>query len=201
MCPLTFTALALRLRRTGRRPTRLLQVHYRLFVVRMLRRFISRSSSTEIRQYFEDVAIKEGVVRHARLSTEVTGVTWDDAASFWRVSFREIASGREGFVTARFVVSCAGPLHVPKLPDIPGVASFRGTSLHSAKWDDSVNLDGKTVAIVGTGASCVQVSFACMTVSISATTPALLRRSSPPLQSVCTALTSFSVVPPGCYRV
>ena len=106
----------------------------------------------------EEVAEREGVLRHARLGTAVTGVTWDDAERIWHVSFREVASGREGRLTARFVVSCVGGLHVPRPPDIPGVGSFGGPVIHTAKWDASVDLRGRTVAIIGTGASCVQAS-------------------------------------------
>lgn len=116
------------------------------------------SPAAEIRTYMEDVAQREGVLRHARLGTAVTGVTWDDAQRIWHVSFRDVASGREGRLTARFVVSCVGGLHVPRPPDIPGVGSFGGPIIHTAKWDASVDLRGRTVAIIGTGASCVQAS-------------------------------------------
>lgn len=105
------------------------------------------------------MAAAEGVLRRARLGSEVSAVVWDDATSLWRITFVDVATQREGRVTARYVVSCVGALHQLRLPDIPGVGRFRGPTLHSAKWDKTVSLEGKTVAIVGTGASCVQASI------------------------------------------
>jgi cyclohexanone monooxygenase len=62
-----------------------------------------------------------------------------------------------GEVTARFLISASGVLTVPKLPDIDGVDSFAGITMHTARWDHSQDLTGKRVAIIGTGASAVQV--------------------------------------------
>jgi cation diffusion facilitator CzcD-associated flavoprotein CzcO len=60
-------------------------------------------------------------------------------------------------LTARYVVGATGVLTQPKAPDIAGLASFAGTVMHTARWDHSVDLRGKRVAIIGTGASAVQV--------------------------------------------
>ena len=62
-----------------------------------------------------------------------------------------------GEVTARFLLNASGVLTVPKLPDIDGVDSFGGTIMHTARWDHSQDLTGKRVAVIGTGASAVQV--------------------------------------------
>ena len=97
------------------------------------------------------------MLKHAKLGCEVTSISWDDKNHLWRISFRDLASKSDNVITAKYVISCVGALHQPRLPDIPGVGRFRGPTLHSAKWDSSVKLEGKTVAIVGTGASCVQV--------------------------------------------
>lgn len=113
------------------------------------------SSAPEINAYFIKLAEGNGVLSHARMSTAVTGVVWNDASRRWLVSYS--SQGKSGAVSAKYVISCVGALHVPRLPDIPGVGSFRGRTLHTAQWDESVPLDGKTVAIIGTGASTVQV--------------------------------------------
>lgn len=114
------------------------------------------SPAPEILAYFEDVAVRHGVLQHSRLSTTVTSVTWSEASHRWNIAYID-QHGKTGVVSAKYVISCVGALHVPRLPDIPGVSSFRGTTLHTAKWDPDAPLDGKTVAIIGTGASTVQL--------------------------------------------
>ena len=70
----------------------------------------------------------------------------------WRLY---LDSGEE--ITARFLVNAAGAFNTPNLPDIAGVDSFDGITMHTARWDHSQDLTGKRVAIIGTGASAVQV--------------------------------------------
>ena len=98
--------------------------------------------------------------------TEVTGLTWDEAAARW-----VIETSRGDRLTAQFVVLGTGPLSVPKLPGIPGIASFRGHSFHTSRWDYDYTgggelrgrgctpmrgLAGQRVGIIGTGATAVQ---------------------------------------------
>ena len=64
-------------------------------------------------------------------------------------------SGQE--YVAQFLISGAGALHIPSLPDIPGLEDFRGPAFHTAQWDHDVDLTGKRVAVIGTGASAIQV--------------------------------------------
>jgi cation diffusion facilitator CzcD-associated flavoprotein CzcO len=94
-----------------------------------------------------------GVRAHIRFGVEVTGATFDEATGLWTV---ETSAGEAH--RARVLVSGAGhALTRPVLPDIPGAASFAGKAMHSARWDHSYPLEGKSVAVVGTGASAVQI--------------------------------------------
>ncbi|WP_073693712.1 NAD(P)/FAD-dependent oxidoreductase [Mycobacterium sp. ST-F2] len=105
----------------------------------------------ELKAYAEHCVDKYGLRDRIRFGTEVTGAEYDDAADLWRVHTSA------GTVTARFLINGSGVLTVPKPPDIEGVAEFAGTTLHTARWDSSVDLRGKRVAVIGTGASAVQV--------------------------------------------
>lgn len=106
----------------------------------------------ELRAYAEHCADKYGLRPKITLGTRVLGVSFDDDADLWRV---ELDSGET--VTARFLINASGALTIPKPPDIDGVDSFAGVTMHTARWDHSQDLTGKRVAIIGTGASAVQV--------------------------------------------
>jgi cyclohexanone monooxygenase len=106
----------------------------------------------ELKAYADRCVDKYGVRRKIRFNTTVTGAAFDDELDCWRLDLDS-----SGSITARFVVNACGPLNVPNLPDIDGVDSFAGTTMHTARWDHSVDLTGKNVAIIGTGASAIQV--------------------------------------------
>lgn len=105
----------------------------------------------EIQAYLEDVAERFGVLPHVRFGHEVEACVWDDDAAHWRIETSR------GPYTADVLVAAPGALEAPKLPDVPGLAGFPGTVMHTARWDDGVDLAGKRVAVVGTGASAIQV--------------------------------------------
>src|SRR5215510_3161501 len=111
----------------------------------------SFSRQPEIWRYMEDVADRHGLRGHLRFGAEVTEARWDAGPARWR-----LRTGH-GDLTADVVISAAGPLSEPRLPDIPGLASFPGEIFHSARWDHGARLDGKRVAVVGTGASAIQI--------------------------------------------
>ena len=104
--------------------------------------------------YFREFAKEFGVSDHIRFNTEVTAAVWDDERARWSLTVR----GPEGQQTAEhtILVSAVGQLNRPKLPDIPGRTSYAGPAFHSAQWDHSVELTGKRVAVIGTGASAYQ---------------------------------------------
>jgi len=106
----------------------------------------------ELKAYAEHCTDKYGVRTHLRLNTKVTGASFDEDGNVWHV---DLADGRR--LTARFVIGATGVFSQPKLPDIPGVESFAGPVLHTARWDHSVSLRGKRVAVIGTGASAIQL--------------------------------------------
>lgn len=111
----------------------------------------------EIRAYLNSVAEKEGVLPRLQTHSAVTAATWDAATAKWTVTVRDTRSGAERRVTARFVVAGPGALSTPTLPDIKGTADFKGPAFHTARWDHSVSLAGKTVGIIGTGCSAAQI--------------------------------------------
>lgn len=105
--------------------------------------------------YFRACADEFGIRPHVRFDTEVLDATWDDDHHVWRITVRN-ADGATDVVVANALVSAVGQLNRPKMPDISGVERFGGASFHSARWDPSVELADKRVAIIGTGASAAQ---------------------------------------------
>jgi cation diffusion facilitator CzcD-associated flavoprotein CzcO len=108
----------------------------------------------EIRAYLERTTDKYGVRPHLRFGFKALSATWDEGAGLWRCT----GEGPEGpeEMTARFLISGIGGLHVPAKPHLQGLESFEGVAFHSAEWDHSVDLKGKKVAVIGTGASAIQ---------------------------------------------
>ncbi len=114
----------------------------------------SRTYATqpEILAYIKRVAEQFGVERKIVFETTMTSLLWDESQREWRLLS---ADGRE--FKARTVVSGVGGLHLPKLPEIAGLESFAGPAFHTARWRHDVILAGKNVAVIGTGASAVQI--------------------------------------------
>ncbi len=106
----------------------------------------------ELKKYAAHVAAKFDLRRHMRFNTVVDGARWDAADQVWEVS---VADGEP--VRASYLITATGFLSQPRVPDIEGVEEFAGTVVHTAKWDDSADLDGKRVAVIGTGATSVQL--------------------------------------------
>ena len=110
------------------------------------------SYQAEIFDYLKGVTDKYGLRRYIVFNSLVDRAHWDDAECRWHVF---TADGRE-FV-AQFLISCVGALHIPSIPDFEGRDQFAGPAFHSAQWDHSVDLTGKRVAVIGTGASAIQI--------------------------------------------
>ncbi|WP_094287958.1 flavin-containing monooxygenase [Mycobacterium lehmannii] len=110
------------------------------------------SFQPEIFDYLKGVTDKYGLRRYIRFGAHVDRAHWDDNELRWHVFTKD---GRE-FV-AQFVVSGAGGLHIPFVPEFPGLDEFAGATFHSAEWDHDVDLNGKRVAVIGTGASAIQI--------------------------------------------
>ncbi len=107
---------------------------------------------SELKRYADRCVDKYGLRRRIRFDTRVVAAVFDDAAELWRIDLDDGAQ-----LTARFLVNASGVLTVPKSPDIDGVDDFAGITMHTARWDHGQDLTGKRVAIIGTGASAVQV--------------------------------------------
>ncbi len=115
----------------------------------------SFSYQPEIQEYLQRVARESGLLDRFVFDTSVDDLTWDDATQRWHVA----TSGPDGDrgYAARVVVSGAGNLSAPKLPGIEGIESFEGELFHSAQWRHDVPLTGRRIAVIGTGASAIQI--------------------------------------------
>ncbi len=105
----------------------------------------------EIHDYLKRCVERYGLAPHLRLNTRFQEAAWDESESVWNIT---AADGVR--IRARVLVSGMGALHVPHYPELPGLEHFSGHAFHSSAWDYGVNLDGKNVAVVGTGASAIQ---------------------------------------------
>jgi cyclohexanone monooxygenase len=106
----------------------------------------------ELKAYADHCVEKYGIRSRIRFNTKVLAAEFDEEHALWRMQ-----TDPGGEITARFVIGATGVLTVPNLPDIDGVDSFDGITMHTARWDHGQDLTGKRVAIIGTGASAVQV--------------------------------------------
>ena len=97
-------------------------------------------------------AAKFGIASHMRYGAAVREARFDERNHVWRIT---LANGDS--VTARALVSGVGALHLPAFPKIEGLSSFSGRAFHSSEWDQSLDLTGKRVAVIGTGASAIQI--------------------------------------------
>jgi 4-hydroxyacetophenone monooxygenase len=114
------------------------------------------SRRDELLAYFQRIADKYGVREHARFETEVLAADYDAARSSWAVRVRDRA-GREQTLRADAVISAVGQLNRPSIPKLRGLERFAGPAFHTAQWRHDVELAGKRVGVIGTGASGMQV--------------------------------------------
>ena len=110
------------------------------------------SPQPEILAYLMRCIEQFGLAAHLHCDRTVISHVFDDDTQRWRTRFEDGAS-----ITSRFVVRAAGGLHLPSWPDIPGLAEFDGDLVHSARWNAGVDLRDRTVAIIGSAASAIQI--------------------------------------------
>ncbi|MCR9096929.1 MAG: NAD(P)/FAD-dependent oxidoreductase [bacterium] len=113
------------------------------------------SMRDEIKAYAEDVASEYGVDGHVRFGTEVVRADYDEESALWKVRIRG-ADGQEEVLTANALISAVGMLNRPQVPDLAGLDTFAGPAFHSSSWDHGLDLSGKRVGVIGTGASAMQ---------------------------------------------
>ncbi len=123
-----------------------------------------------IHDYLHRFAVDNGLIDHIEFGHEVTAATWNEDSQTWRVE-STTAEGEEKIFDSSVVVSAVGQLNKPSYPNIEGIDSFQGETLHSARWDHDVDFTGKRVAVIGTGASALQFA--------------------PPIARVCDEMTIF----------
>ncbi|MCC3653447.1 NAD(P)/FAD-dependent oxidoreductase [Streptomyces sp. S07_1.15] len=109
------------------------------------------SGQPHIRAYLERVTDTFGLRPHIRFHSEVLSARWNTERLHWEI---DTASGP---LTADVVISATGPLSDPRIPDVPGLDTFPGKVFHSAQWDHDYDIRGKRVAMIGTGASAIQI--------------------------------------------
>lgn len=104
----------------------------------------------EIRDYLIGLTHTFGLRDRIKFNTTVTSARWDEDLALWRIDTTD------GAYSANYLIAAPGPLAEPTLPDIEGLDEYQGTVLHTAEWNDDLDLTGKRVAVVGTGASAIQ---------------------------------------------
>ena len=110
------------------------------------------SPGGEVRAYADQLADRYQLRSRIILNSHVNHCEWDETDRMWRVV---LANGDT--MTARFVIAAYGALERPKMPEIPGIYDFGGTLVHTASWDDQCSSAGKRIAVIGTGASAIQI--------------------------------------------
>ncbi|MEU1999865.1 flavin-containing monooxygenase [Rhodococcus sp. NPDC019627] len=110
----------------------------------------------EVHSYLSEIADEYGVRDHVRFNTTVKELRWNSDLDVWDVEVDHPSEGTSTF-SARAVLTCVGTLTEPSVPDLPGSDIFAGKQFHSARWDLSAELDGRKVAIIGTGATAMQI--------------------------------------------
>jgi cation diffusion facilitator CzcD-associated flavoprotein CzcO len=108
------------------------------------------SRQPQIQAYLQRCARDFGVLPRIRFNHEVRSAAWDERARRW------IIETSQGVCSAAVLVLASGPLSEPVVPDLPGLATFRGAVFHSARWNHDVELTGRRIAVIGTGASAIQ---------------------------------------------
>jgi len=113
------------------------------------------SSREEILDYLQRVATKYDLRKSIQFSTSLTGAVWDARRKEWVATLER--DGETTTARARFLVSAIGQLSDPSIPEVNGHSVFSGPILHSAHWPENLSVDGKHVAIIGTGATAMQL--------------------------------------------
>src|SRR5262249_25109133 len=109
----------------------------------------------ELLDYLKKIASEYGIRDHLRLNTRLTASRWDEAKRRW-ISTLKTETGEETFEST-VLVSAIGQLNDPSRAHFKGEEDFRGTILHSALWSDDIDFDGKRIAVIGTGATSMQL--------------------------------------------
>ncbi|KAL6876626.1 FAD/NAD(P)-binding domain-containing protein [Trichoderma novae-zelandiae] len=111
----------------------------------------------EILEYWKGLARKHDIYKLLKLSHRVTALDWDPATSQWLISVHDVKSGTSRVDKADFVLTAIGRFNAWKLPDYPGIQDYKGLLRHTSNWDPTFDVTGKRVAVIGNGASGIQL--------------------------------------------
>ncbi|ETS75250.1 hypothetical protein PFICI_13734 [Pestalotiopsis fici W106-1] len=114
-------------------------------------------AAKEIYDYHENFARKYGLFQYVRLNHQVIGAYWDNQTGGYNVKVKDNVNGTVVDDHCDILINAGGILNNWKWPAIPGLEKYKGTLLHTARWDESINLEGKHVGLIGNGSSGIQV--------------------------------------------
>ncbi|KAF8967752.1 hypothetical protein BDZ97DRAFT_1916690 [Flammula alnicola] len=115
------------------------------------------ASSVEIYHYFKNFSDKYGLGKYCKFSHQVSGATWNAKLGRWDVEIKNLVDDTTIQDHCDVLINAAGLLNIWKWPDIDGLMDYKGKLLHTAHWDQSVDLTGKHVGLIGNGSSGIQV--------------------------------------------
>ncbi|KAL2673823.1 hypothetical protein Neosp_012267 [[Neocosmospora] mangrovei] len=115
------------------------------------------AEGAEILEYWKNIAKKYDIARFLRMGTYVETAQWDDARSTWALTLQDVDSKHTSVESFDFVITAIGRFNEWKLPDYPGIKDYKGHLRHSSNWDPTYDPTGKTVAVIGNGASGIQL--------------------------------------------
>lgn len=115
------------------------------------------ATQPEILEYLKECSTRLGLREHIRFNSAARSARFDSHRGIWVLEIEDPRDGSRKGILARMLILALGPLNRPSIPEIPGLDGFPGPVFHSARWDHSVNLQGKRVGVIGTGASAIQV--------------------------------------------
>ena len=110
------------------------------------------AKQSELAQYTQELLDEHDLSSHIQLKTSVKNAQWDEQNQFWQV---EIDNGE--FIQGQFLLNCTGALSTPVIPEFEGLTALKVPYFHTNQWPDNIDLRGKRVAIIGSGASATQV--------------------------------------------
>lgn len=103
--------------------------------------------------YIHQLVTKYDLTSHIIYNTKVIAAEWQTDIQSYSITIQDTSSGVRTITHAHILISAHGILHIPKVPSIPGLDSFKGRLFHSSQWDTSLDLSGKRVAVIGNGSS------------------------------------------------
>ncbi|KAK5062645.1 hypothetical protein LTR84_004718 [Exophiala bonariae] len=115
------------------------------------------ANQPEILEYLQSTATKFGIRPHIRFGIEVIEASWNESRQLWQVQLRNVSSGHIFSREAEILVSCVGSISIPKDCSIPNYEQYTGKIWHSARWDHTESIAGKSVAVIGNGCSAAQL--------------------------------------------